>query len=206
MTKRFFSRSIGLFLTLIMLMATSFSSLAAENTDEDFNHLLYGNISREEALEFLGISPEDADKVTVYMVEEDVLSPSGRLTEITDQSRTYINAGEALVCNPFTFTGTNTGRYRTMKGNQLCYGVIYELPWQSGAGSQLNVSLHAYNGYGAVHSESFTNLGSTTGSYQSPWIGITKGLDYNFKYWCREHIADPAAPQKATVRMIVAVM
>ncbi len=123
-------------------------------------------ISHEEAIEIFGLTEEEAEGVSFYSVR---------------------NAGSIDVGKPFnstfSFTGTNTGAYRTMNGNKLMYKITWT-PLSGDGGEVLRFYLYPYGG-NAI-SQGYLSLGSpgsgNSRSWQSSWLNIQYGLDYHFYY------------------------
>lgn len=73
------------------------------------------------------ISRAEAEMLSLYVVEssDDINFSKARTVEITDSNRSYINSGEVFNPGFFTFTGTNTGRYRTLNGNKVKLSIVW---------------------------------------------------------------------------------
>ncbi len=145
-------------------------------------------ISQEDAIEMFGFTKEEAKDISFY----------------STRNAGTIEAGQTFD-STFTFTGTNTGAYRTMNGNKLMYKVIWT-PLSGDGGEVLRFWLFPYGGNSI--SDGYLSLGSpgsgNSRSWQSSWLNIQYGLDYHFYYdsyigWVENSEA------RCQVRMIIAV-
>lgn len=192
--KKRFSRSIGLVLSLAIALSVFAPAVYASESNDtcatSADPLDASTITFEDAVEYLGLTPEEAQKVQLYVVETDgdvfSLSESGiqPCVEITDPSRTYINSGEIYNPGYFSFTGYNIGRYRTMNGSKLKLSFVWKptstttlcdvlIQLRRYGVSQPVLQMHLYND---VYKPNDYNV------QQTDWINIVSGRDYNIIY------------------------
>lgn len=192
-TKRI-SRLISLTLTFVMVLSSSVCvSYAAEcdNSDSTFIPLNESTISFEEAIEYLGLTPEEAENVQLYVEETtgDLTNQQNNDIElcseiVTDPSRTYINSGEIFNPGYFSFTGYNRGRYRTFNGSKVKLAYIWK-PTSTTEYSQMYTTFCRYGLSNPVNTLClYTNNPEPNGYYsaQTDWINIERGWDYNIQY------------------------
>lgn len=191
--KKRFSRFIGLSLSFALALSTFVPVYAAEGDssttilDESQD---MPDISFEDAVEYLGLTPEEAQQVQLYVVESDGdvlnLSQGGiqPLSEVTDPSRTYINSGEIFNPGYFSFTGRNVGRYRTMNGTKLKLSFVWK-PISTDTLCEVYIQLHRYGVSQDVAHMWLHNDVEHPENYnvwQGNWIDIVSGRDYNLIY------------------------
>lgn len=187
------SRLLSLALTFVIVLSSSICvSYAAEcdNSDSTFIPLNESTISFEEAIEYLGLTPEEAENVQLYVAETtgDLTNQQNNgiqpCTEVTDSSRTYINSGEVFNPGFFSFTGYNKGRYRTLNGTKAKLAFVWK-PTSTTEYSQLTTVFCRYGKTYPAHQQwLYTNNPEPSGYYasQTDWIDIEKGWDYNIQY------------------------
>ena len=177
----------------------SFSALAAdvkeENNDLEFQTIEEAGITREEAAEALGLTPEEAKNVDFYAV--------------TDADHLVLNSGDTHAFNRFTFTDSNTGSNFTVRANQLKFGVIWELP-ASEPEAILDIGLCTYQNSRVYtlrkNSLAVSSSGDKRLTAQSDWIyDITYGIDYHFVYRL-ENIEWTGESITSSITMVVGVV
>lgn len=165
---------------LVFTIVSPLSIFAAEPVDESELALEAAGVTREEAIEMFGLTEEQAENVTFYLIDESSSS--------SNQSRGVVVDPE----NPwkpsrFHFTGYNGGSYNTMNGENLIFRVLWKP--DPGDGSEFcKVHLYAWGSYSPVYSVLLT-LASPVYIYDTSFrditsssIDITYGLDYRFVY------------------------
>ena len=187
------SRFLSLALTFVIVLSSSISvSYAAEcdNSDSTFIPLNESTTSFEEAIEYLGLTPEEAENVQLYVAETsgDLSNQQNNdiqpCSEVTDPSRTYINSGEVFNPGFFSFTGQNRGRYRTLNGSKAKLAYVWK-PTSTTQYSQLYTGFFRYGLSSPVKNFwLYTNNPDSNGYYtgRTDWIDIEKGWDYNIEY------------------------
>lgn len=179
-----FGKVISFMLALILCFSClSFSALAAdlkeENNSPEFQTIEEAGITREEAMEVLKLTPEEAKGVNFYA--------------LTNTNQLVFESGDAYTFPRFTFTDYNIGQYFTVNANQLMFGVIWELPSDQPAAT-LNVDLYpydepsAYNIYLSTPSAGSEDKRLTA---RSEWIDTYYGVDYHFVYEADAWAWDP---------------
>ncbi len=179
--------------------ANEINSVAAENeVDEEnsfsgFEPIQSVGISRQEAIDILGLTAEEAKDVTFYA--------------------TSINPNQPFDSGYLELTGSSSGSYRTMNGNKLLYAIMWKP--LSGDGSQAFQAYLLPYGSSIPISKAYISLATTsTGGpnneykvYRSDWLDIINGLDYRFLY--NSYIGAGAAvttPATSSVRVIIGVV
>lgn len=162
-----------------LLSTQNVTSYAATNNNGTLSNTEYSDIepienvgiSRAEAIEFFGLTEEEAKDMDFYSV-----------------TASAIESGELYDSGYFTFTGSNTGSYRTMNGNKLMYSIAWK-PLSSDGGEVLEAYLYPYGATTymdhAYISLATTETGGTNNEYRiwrSEWLDIQYGLDYHFVY------------------------
>ena len=154
--------------------ANEINSVAAENeVDEEnsfsgFEPIQSVGISRQEAIDILGLTAEEAKDVNFYAAS--------------------VNPNQPFDSGYFTFSGRNVGAYRTMNGNNLLYAIMWK-PLTSDGSQAMQAHLFAYGSSIRVSSAYLSLATTSTGGpnneyrvYRSDWLNITNGLDYHFIY------------------------
>lgn len=147
---------------------TAENEVCEENSFSGIEPIQSVGISRQEAIDVLGLTAEEAKDVTFYAAS--------------------INPNQPFDSGYFTFTGRNIGSYRTLNGNKLLYAIMWK-PLTSDGSQAFQAYLRPY-GSSIPISKVYMSLATTsTGGpnneykvYQSDWLNITNGLDYHFIY------------------------
>lgn len=195
--KRLFN-PLSLLLSLVMCFSLSSYAFAAEPSPSEsdvpvqLQSIEEVGISREEAMEALGLTAEEAKDVDFYAVQS--------------QDQLVLNSGDAHTFDKFTFTDYNVGSYFTVNANQLKYGIIWELDASQHAAT-LRVSLEPY---GEDPADSILITTGNESGYrrytrQSDWISTYYGVDYHFIYESDAWAWDPASIT-SSVTMVVGVV
>lgn len=144
---------------------------SAENVSVQVQSIEDAGISRETAMEVLGLSAEEAKNMDFYAIK----SPR-QLT---------FNSGDTYTFPKFTFTGDNIGSYFTVNATKLKYGAIWEIP-SSQPACAIDIYLYPYGGGYDYKLRLTSFMDSSTGNKrvtgQSDWIDTVYGLDYHFSY------------------------
>ena len=204
--KRFLSKIIAGVLSISML--SSIPVFAAESVPEvqNDNTLTFEEvgITREEAIEMFELTEEEAERATFYVIEDAATS-----TEI--QPLGAIDSNNPYDSGYFSFTGSNTGAYRTMNGNKMKFRMLWKP--DAGDGSEAcQIYLYPY-GQLAIWQYLFTLASpvcSSDTSYRditSSWIDITYGLDYHFVYDSyTNHGGGYGIDHRCTMRVLIVVV
>lgn len=194
------TKVISILLALVMCISMFSSSAFAveeiptvDSTSLNVQSIEEAGISREEAIEILGLTPEEAKSITFY-----ALRSSDQLT---------LNSGDVHTFDKFTFTDYNIGSYFTVNANKLVYSVIWELP-SGQPPATLDVDLYPFGESRAYHihltSSMYTEDNSVMSS-RSEWIDTYYGVDYHFIYTADAWEWD-LRPVTSSVTMIVGVV
>lgn len=184
-------KRIFLAFTLVLsLIFTSQPVMAAElendipSSSEAMIPLEETEYTREEALEILGLTEEEAKDMSFYVVDAEPAEVSDTESEISTHQVT-IGPGESYWFPTFTFTGTNVGSYWTCTGTQLSWAAIYH----SAASSRASIAIFLY-GYGRENPDNVFE-GCTShlldlmpgNSYTNGYHSAVKNYDYHFVYY-----------------------
>ena len=176
LAKRFFCFT----LVVVMMLCNSITAFADDtDSSSDMNIIPVeeSDISKEEAIEILGLTKSEAEGKQIYLS----VSPNS-----TNQS---INpGGDPFDSGFFSFSGTNIGRYYTMNGDVLAYSILWKPTEDLGYGvPAIEVRLYPYGG-SCISSwyttSDVTTLEKINGYFRSPTMAvrIQEGLDYHFIY------------------------
>lgn len=201
--KRCLSKVVAGVLSVSLLMS---GSVYAAEPSENSNVLTIeeAGISREEAIEMFDLTEEEAERANFYVLEDgDTVSGIQPLSAI-DSNNPYDS-------NYFSFSGSNTGSYRTMNGNKMKFRMLWK-PNPGDGSEACQVYLHPY-GQSYKWQYLFTlasPICSSDSSYRditSDWINIIYGLDYNFIYWSYTgHGGGNCPDHRCTMRVIIVVV
>ena len=201
--KKMLNSTTKRFVSLIMVMACLFATYTTafayeaptmDDCTEGCTNLIpieETDISREEAIQMLGLTGEKARNAQIYSTNTEV-----------------INSGQFHNSGYFQFTGENGGAYRTMNGDELSYSVVWKALDDNSA--YLNCYLWPYGGLYIDHgylSNATTTMGGEDGTYRlyvSGWKKITRGLDYRLTYSCNSMETGQGA--RCEIRVIIAVV
>lgn len=197
-TLKKFRRISALVLTLSLLCSQAVMARETDNIAESTGTMIpleETSYTREEAMEILGISEEEAEKVSFYVVdtepnETSVIEPGISTNQVT------IGPQEIYTFPSFTFTGDNNGAYWTCNGTMLKWAAVHHSA--ADVNTKIGIILYRYgqpspdNVFDCVSYVMFIPVGET---YQSGWIDAYK-TDYRFVYW---------GGNQSKVTMIVAV-
>ncbi len=193
-------------LTLVFsLLFSSQSAMAAElpkgvsNNSSEMTPLEETEFTREEAMELLGVSAEDAEEMSFYVVDAEPAETSSYKPGIS----TYgvgIEPGEAHTFPTFTFSGRNVGAYWTCKGTKFIWAAIHH----SASDPNANIDIFLY-GYGRENpndifdgcTDHVLQLGVGETHRHDSFISSPKNYDYHFVYY---------GGRQSTVTMIVGVV
>lgn len=201
--KRYLSKLVAGVLSLSLL--TSIPVFAAEPSES--NSLLSfeeTDISREEAIEFLGLTGEEAERATFYIVEDNNLKSVIQPYSSIDQNNPYDS-------KYFSFSGSNTGSYRTMNGSKMLMRLLWK-PNPGDGSEACQVYLHPYGRqycwqYLFTLASPVCSFDSSYRDITSGWIDITYGLDYNLIYWSfTGHGSGNCPDHRCTMRVVIGVV
>lgn len=167
---------------------------AAETVENDMNVMTIeeAGFTREEALEILGMTEEEAKEVNFYAVRA--------------INQVALSPGDVWTPNAFSFTGENTGSYFTVNANKIKFGVVWE-PASKTQATQTRIYLWPYGSNvaaGQMYFESSMIGSNGKASKTSDWINATYGLDYHFLYDCY-YIGSAAQQATCTITLVVGV-
>lgn len=185
---------VSLVLAMTMVIIMSFSAtpvMATENNvivSDDTQTMIpleETEYTREEAIEILGISKEDAKNMSFYVVD---VEPAENLNIDNGISTcgVSISPGENHAFPTFTFTGKNVGSYWTCKGTKLTWSAIHH----SSANSNNSIAIFLY-GYGkedpndvfAGCTGCVVDLPAGSTYRSGSFTPATKNYDYHFVYY-----------------------
>ena len=186
---------VSFMLAIVMCMiSTALPVFAAEekSRNSEIQPIEELGISREEVIEALDLTEEEAEKAQFYAVNG-------------ARQRTF-NSGDTYKFPTFTFTDYNVGSYFTVNANKIMYGVIWEIGADQPA-AKLSVKLYPYRepcaytaGINTTNEDGAKRL--TT---KSSWIAAYKGVDYHFVYEARAWEGDTRSVT-SSVTMVIAVL
>ncbi len=184
-------RIISSILALLLLIGAQ-PVMAHENAEKtgQMIPLEETTYTREEAMEILGITEEEAEKASFYVVTPETNGQSTKSGHVT------IGPQQVYTFPSFTFSDMNYGSYWTCNGSLLKWAAVHH----SGADVNTAITIHLYR-YGqydpndVMDCTSFVQFLPVGETYQSGWIDAYK-TDYRFVYW---------GGNQSKVTMIVAV-
>ena len=181
---------IALILALSMLLCPQ-TAMAEElpknvsNVSSAMIPLEETDITREEAIKILGISNEEAEKMTFYVTNAE---PAESTNYKNGGSTRGVSIGpnEAYAFPTFTFSGNNTGAYWTCMGTRLTWGAVHH----SAADINTYISIFLY-GYGmedpnnvfAGATDFVLSLGVGQTYHMGSFVDATPNYDYHFVYY-----------------------
>lgn len=189
MKKLKLKRIISSFLVAVMMLSTSLTAFAATNTtSSDIADVesTQSVMTREEALEILGITEEEAEGLTLYEFNES--NPNGRAIPST------INDG--VYYEDMSITGGFTGAAHPCNGNRFKWAVRVD---SKGSG-QLAIGLFSYDKSLVPAGGSWFENMYAGNTYQSDWRTIYSGATMYFQYVYSYYSGTPA-----NFRLVVAV-
>ena len=188
----------SILLSMVMCFSTyTCSAFAAENLSEETSSVEVQNIeeagiSRQKALEVLGLTAEEAEGVDFYA--------------LTSSNQRVFESGDVYTFPTFTFTNNNIGSYFTVNATKLIYGIVWQVPADQPAAT-LDVELYpsgeprAYN----IHlSTTSDRVGTQVLRDSSGWINTYYGVDYHFVYKAAAWYGDPRSVT-SSVTVIIGV-
>lgn len=179
---------ISSILVLTMVMALSVTSFATEISNEENNTT---PLTREEAIEMLGLTAEEAENVQIYE-----LTPND--TEQTVQVRSIPSTvNDGVYYEDITFSSGFTGSPHVLNGKQVKWAVKV-----NAGNQQLFIGMWSYNSnwiYNGYRYDSTIN-GNT---FQTDWMPIEYGQTYYFRYHVNSNISGTIVP--FNIRMVIAV-
>ena len=195
------SKVLCLILTFVScLCAFPLSTLAVDDTPTvesntlDVQSIEEAGVSKEEAMQVLDVSKDEAQDMEFYLI-----------TIPASSDHISIGSGDTHTFPKFSFSGENGGSYFTVNGNQMKYGVKW---WpNSNSAAYLRIHLYKYGHPSYINTMYLTSIGNigNVQSKQSDWISTTKGLDYRFVYnSCYED--GYATPARCSVQIFVGVV
>ena len=156
------------FLAILMMFSLTSTAFAAEIPVECTEST---PLTREEAIEILGLTEEEADKVKIY-----------ELSQFDNNSEVSIKSIPGS-CNPgvyyedISFNSGFTGAAHQLNGSKYKYGFRLD----SDLGGQLAIGSFSYNS-NWIYNNTWCELTTSNRSYQSDWENIEYGQYYYFKY------------------------
>ncbi len=158
----------------------------------DFELLDDSVMTREEAIQMLGLTPEEAEKVTLYTYEIDSDSLEATTRSVPEQNSQEVKTYE------FSFSRYNRGLDRIYNGNKMKWGA--RLVSTNGTGVLVvRCSYDEPNGYEEMY--------LTPGYYdtqQTTWFSIYYGGTYYWRYHGDGGTYDN--PATHTIRIVVAII
>ena len=175
---------------------------AAEATTGDgIMTLDEAGISREDAIEALGLTAEEAKQAEFYVLDDPT---SITVSEVIDIDHPY-DSGY------FSFTGRNIGAYRTINGRYMRFTLLWN-PYPGDGSEACQVYLYPYDQL-AIWQYLFTlaspvsTIDSNYRQVTSEWLDVTYGLDYHFIYDSyTNHGGGYTIEHRCTMRVIIAVV
>lgn len=185
---RFSLLALALVFSLLFSSQTAMAAELPENVSSNSSAMIpleETEFTREEAIKILGVSEEDAEKMSFYVVDAEPAEISTPEPGIS----TYgvgIEPGQVYTFPTFTFSGTNIGSYWTCKGTKLTWAAVHH----SSADPNTSLSIFLY-GYGRENPNDifegctdhvlYLPVGE---SYQmGSFISSPKNYDYHFVYY-----------------------
>ena len=180
MKKRFIAALTSLAVLFVLSLSTTASVLAYEVPQEvkiassDFTPLEETSISREYALEVLGISSEDAEGMEFYVSTTNIVAPRANITVSSGESATRID----------TITvGSNSTKYGnivTINGTRVAAGVgaVYN---SGSTDASCKVYLDRYSEAGRIFTFTMT---PSSNNQQKGFVDISRNTRVQFKYVC----------------------
>lgn len=195
MKSKSFTKITSFMLALMFcFLLVPFSAFAAEveNDSLKIQTIEEAGVSREEAIEVLGLTDEEAQNIKFY-----ALRSTEQLT---------FNSGDFYEFPTFTFTDYNVGSYFTVNADKIMYGVIWELEDGQPAAT-LEVKLYPYGEPCAYSAFIRTTMdgGDKRLTTKSEWIDAYNGVDYHFIYDANAWTGDPRSVT-SSVTMVIAVV
>ena len=204
--RRTTTRTLATFMTIAMLFSMLTSSAFAatkstENTNEiELISISETDITREEAIELLDLTADEAETMDFYTVSA------------ADSSALGYGVHDL---GTFNFTNSNGGSYRTINGTKVMYAIQYKnFPSPSGYYTYMWVHFVQYGGtiFDRLLCQPGVNSDSGPDSngfytFRSDWIDVNYGVDYRFMYYLYT-LGDADGteyPIDATVRVVLAV-
>lgn len=189
------------FATMFCLTQPSFAASMDEqveniNSSVSSDEVYVVNRDTEEfqrAIDILDLTPEEVANSTIYSVPVETTATT---------SQVVLNAGDFCAFPEFTFTGYNTGRYWTCKGNRIKWGVGYKTTDTSSNASDVVLSVQLFQ-YGRDTDIDHVNIFYGHGTYSSPILSAKKNVDYNFVYSCKYFTGGGNARAKVSVYVSV---
>lgn len=194
-----FVKILSLFFIFVLCASvftcSAFAAASSESEEPmmEVESLEDAGISRETAMEVLGLTPQEAENMNFYALK----SPR----QLSFQS------GDTYAFPKFTFTDDNIGSYFTVNANKLIYGVIWEVPSNQPAAT-IDVELYPYGQPRAYNIHLTTNLdaeGNQRITGKSDWINTYYGVDYHFIYKADAWEWDDR-PVTSSVTMVIGVV
>lgn len=191
----------SILLAMVMCFTvTTTSAYAAETTPSVESDTLNvksideAGISRDEALQWLGLTEDEAQGVQLY-----ALDATNQVT---------INSGETHRFPTFTFTGENGGSYFTVNGDRMKVTMRWFPRFSDSTPGHFRALIWPYGSITPINQVFITtewepNAGSNVWSNSTDWFDVTKGLDYRITYYCNR--PDIGTELKCDCTVIVAV-
>lgn len=174
--RRIFAFALALGMCFSMQAIQAHAAETVEN-DNAIMSIEEAGFTREEAMELLDLSEEEAEGVSFYAV---------RAT--TDH--VYIGSGEVHDFPEFTFTGTNGGQYFTVNGNRMKASAVVRFINRGNQPIEFRAYLWEYGNPYYLTNTLYTNTSYAPSSNPEKWVtsidwvDVTYGLDYRFTYYC----------------------
>lgn len=187
--------ALAMCLSIFPCSAFAAETSSSEQVSAKVQSIEDAGISRETAMEVLGLTAEEAKDVDYY-----VISP---------MSHVSIGSGEVHEFPKFSFTGDNVGSYFTVNGSKLKVAMIWHPLFSDSVPGIFRAYLYPYGSTNPIHQTFFTterepNGANNTWLSQSEWLNVTRGLDYHFIYSCWR--PDISVQLRCEVTVIVGVV
>lgn len=195
--RRIFAFVFALAMCSSMQIMQAYAAETVEN-DKNIMSIEEAGFTREEAMEFLDLSEEEAEGVNFYALK-------------ATNDHVYIGSGDVHAFTEFTFTGTNGGQYFTVNGNRMKAYAAVSYVNRGNQPIEFRAYLWEYDNPYYLTNTLYTNTSYTPSSSNSEkwvtstnWIDVTYGLDYRFTYYCNN--INTGRDATCTVYLVVAVV
>ena len=183
-------RLVAIIMSLVMCMSSNIAAFAAETEEFEMTKdsgkkskleviTEESPISREEALECLGITEEELGDGQLYIIGEEI--PISTLT----RSTTVFSPGDVHQFGPVTFTGSNVGSaLLAFNASKVKIAVVWRwLNPQDRTTVNLYVTLTNSLGTSRIQVSSFCGFGDgDVNTVTSDWENVSSSFTYHFEY------------------------
>lgn len=200
--KSFLAMLLASVMLVCAMPCTAFAQNSSSDTDygiisvadmSNFELLDDSVMTREEAIQMLGLTEEEAEQVTFYTCEVGVDS-----SEKATRSIETLNSGDVKAYD-LTFSTYNRGLDRVFKGNQMKWGCRLVSTTGSGV-SVMRCSYDVPDGYEVMDlTPGYYDTQSTT------WFSIYYGGTYYWKYYGYGNGTE-YGPHLHTLRLVIAIL